>query len=85
MKTIYKYPLTAVTRVELPEGSKLLTVQLQQGIPTLWALIDTTRPPTTRTIVLAPTGHTLDENFNDYLATVQMPDGFVWHAFEVKP
>ncbi len=83
MKTIFKYPLTpGSTDVMLPEGSKLLTVQMQHGEPMLWALVDTARPKKLSTIVVYGTGHLMPDDPGDYIATFQMEEGnLVWHAF----
>ncbi len=42
MKRVYKYELKVddVTELQLPSGAEILTVQVQYGIPCLWALID---------------------------------------------
>ena len=41
MKTIYKYTLDSHDcTLQLPKGAEILTVQLQNQIPTLWALVN---------------------------------------------
>lgn len=42
MKTIYKYPIEVrgVTRIELPKGYQILSVQFQNGILMLWAKVE---------------------------------------------
>ena len=89
MKTIWKYPLRQIDEVislEIPRGAKLLTVQLQDSMPTLWALVEKDAPyDDTRRIILLGTGQYIEHELGDYLGTVQTNIGLVWHAFEVKP
>lgn len=85
MSVIYKYKLeiTDVQRVPLRPGAKILTVQMQNGVPCLWALVD---EPFThseyRTIYIVPTGVSFQE-VGRYIATFQTNDGaLVFHVFE---
>ena len=41
MKRIYKYKLKDGRGVEMPIGAKVLTIQKQNGLPYIWALVDT--------------------------------------------
>ena len=84
MTTIWKYVLQPGRNlVEMPSGSKLLTVQMQAGDPTLWALVVPGGPMVTRIIDIYGTGHPLPANPGYYLATVQMHGGsLVWHVFD---
>jgi len=85
MKSVWKFPLeiTDVNVVIMPKGAKVLTVQMQNGTPTIWALVDIGVESVERRFKLHGTGH----NFNDYgdyatyVGTFQ--DGpFVGHLFE---
>lgn len=42
MKRIFKYSLEILDRqeVELPAGAKILSVQAQNGLPQIWAMVD---------------------------------------------
>lgn len=59
MMTVYKYPLLILDEqeVEIPNGADLLTVQMQNGKPCLWALVETQSPPVKRKILIRGTGH----------------------------
>lgn len=84
MRQIWKYPITQFGEVTLsmPVGARLLTCQLQRGVPTLWALVDATPGPReNRTVQLFGTGHDIPRTA-DYIGTVQVST-FVWHLFEV--
>ena len=86
MNTIYKYRLepNCGGAVHMPQGAQVLTVQMQDGVPCLWAKVDTTQPAERRTFDVYGTGHAMP---NDprlvYVATFQMDGGaLVWHVFE---
>ena len=87
-KTVFKYQLQTVGEpmaIDMPEGARLLSVQLQSEWPTLWALVDPSREMTKRFIILVGTGHEHLWKLRDFLGTVQTMTGLVWHAFEVQP
>ena len=86
--------------VEMPEGSIILpsTLQLQEGVPTFWALVDPKKPKVQRTFFIMGTGREFPEGGTfDYVGTIQMvrkyDDGhgrwdeitYVWHLFERVP
>jgi hypothetical protein len=83
MKTIYKYQLTLSDNpISMIKGAEILTVKLQNGTPTLWALVDEDEYlQESRLIVIRGTGHTIEDNAKHI--TTYMDDPFVWHAFEL--
>ena len=84
MKTIWKYPLEITDQqfVEVPEGSELLTVQMQNGTPQLWVKCDNNKPKVFKRIRIYGTGHKLWADDETYLATFQVYDGdLVFHVF----
>ena len=85
MATIYKYTLEpGRTKLQMPQGAQVLTVQMQNGTPCLWAKVDPTRSTELRIFDVYGTGHTMpDDPRLMYVATFQMDGGaLVWHAFE---
>lgn len=87
MYVIYKYQLEFLTcEIKMPEESQILSVQLQNNIPTLWAIVNTESKETTKAFRFFATG----ENLRDppkkftyqYVTTIQQ-NGLVWHLFEV--
>lgn len=83
-KRIYKYRLhIGVTRLELPNSSQVLSVQMQGGNLEMWVLLDPEIPKILpRTFTVFNTGEILNNNQMGYLATVQ--DGaLVYHVFEI--
>ena len=84
MRAIYKYKLSVQDTVDLciPEGAKILTLQMQQGCPCIWAEVNPQAPTEERTFAIRGTGHEfLAEHTGEYIGTVQ--DGaLVLHAYE---
>lgn len=84
MKVIWKFGFEIEDRVwfRMPEGAQFLTIQMQEGQPVLWALVDTDRDVVKRHMLLCGTGHDASE-VGRYIATFQMHDGqLAFHAFE---
>lgn len=88
--TIWKFPLPVPDEhgnltVEMPRCATLLCVQLQQGVPTLWAVVDPTRKVEVRSFRVVGTGWELGESHNLhrllYVGTWQ-DAGLVWHLFD---
>lgn len=87
MKSVWQYGL-AITRNEqhipMPRGAKLLTFQLQNGMPYLWMEVDTDARREDRVFRMVGTGWDWSERDHGrmgYIGTVQI-DGFVWHYYE---
>jgi hypothetical protein len=91
MMLVYKYPLLAIGTnwIHMPENTRLLSCQLQNEMPTLWALVDSNAPPMhpRRTFVVVGMGQALPDAATQetFLGTVQRNDGIVLHVFEVTP
>lgn len=86
MNRVYKYALQPGRNdILLAEGSELLTVATQNGVPTLWAKVDVDAPQTELHVVhVVGTGHDLPEFCKlRYIGTAHEVDGWmVFHAFE---
>lgn len=87
MNTIYKYPLQITDRnvVEMPASARILSVQMQHGLPTLWALVDTSdKVRVNPCFAVVGTGNPIDFDVRRarFIGTVQ-ERVFVWHIFEV--
>lgn len=87
-RTIYKYAISVVdeSQVLLPEGAEILSVGPGSNAYHLlvWALVDADAPPEPRNFRIVGTGHPVEEDSIQYVATVQAPP-FVWHVFEAAP
>lgn len=85
MKTIYKYPLLIqdCQSLQLPANAEILTVQLQDNTPCIWALVDNNLPLSDVIIRMFPTGAYIDDSLNlKYCGTIQLMKGnMVIHFF----
>jgi hypothetical protein len=85
MITIHKYQFEIADKVviEMPIGADILSVQIQNGKPTIWAKVETTYKEEKKVFRIYGTGHELDLFAMEgrYLATIQQGQ-FVWHIFD---
>ena len=87
-KTIWKYTLSIGGREThmMPSGAQALTVQMQDGAPCVWALVDPNAPKAARTFYIFGTGHGIDmPDELRYIGTFQPNEGgspLVFHLFE---
>jgi hypothetical protein len=84
MITIWKYAVEIddVFKIEMPRGAEILTVQIQDDVPCMWAKVDSTAPIVTRHFGWYGTGHLMRDPFK-YIGTIQRADGgLVFHLFE---
>ena len=86
---IWKYNLTESNPVlTMPEGARVLSVQLQRDDICLWAMIDDAAMSTQveRRFRIHGTGHVIENgDALVYVGTVQMCEGsLVLHVFEVS-
>ena len=82
-RVIWKWPLSVADSqmVDMHRVRQLLTVQLQDGKPTLWAVINPFTVKQQVEIRCYGTGNGNPSPEDAYLGTVQI-NGFVWHFFE---
>jgi hypothetical protein len=75
-------PLT----IKMPQGARVLHVDLQDGLPCMWALVDASEPLVARKFRIIGTGHPIKDIAKlTYLTSFQMSDGeLVWHVFEPR-
>lgn len=84
-RVVWKYPLAADrTNLDMPLGADILTVQVQNQTPTLWALVEPDNVRETRAFQIVPTGGFVPLTMKRYVGTWQSGP-FVWHLFEVLP
>ncbi len=84
-QTIWKFELTDSDeqQIEMPEGAQILSVQMQNNKPCLWALVnpDPQIKKEKRIIELKGTGHAIYGTGRTFIGTFQWGD-FVGHVFE---
>ena len=78
--TVWKFPVCS--EVRMPKGAKLLTLQVQHGMPHLWAEVDPSAEEEKRRFAVVGTGSTLPEP-RTYVGTYQNSP-FIWHVYEVE-
>lgn len=87
MWTIYKYPLAMLDEqtIMIPGGAQLLSVQVQHGVPCVWALVDPVKDKQKVKFRIFGTGHSVPPRGIEtmtYFGTIQMADGdLVFHVF----
>jgi len=83
MKVIHKYKLEAGP-LRLTKGAEILTIQMQNGFPHIWVLLDNEAEEDWKVFVIIGTGQEIPEKFDyKYIATYQQ-NTFVWHVFELN-
>ncbi len=86
MNTVWKYTLPYaddMVVLEMPKGAKILSIQEQNTVITLWADVDPNASLVKRTIRWAGTGHPID-HYVCFIGTVQQHGGqLVWHFFDM--
>lgn len=85
MKQVYKYNVGIVSlqQIYMFQGAEILSVQFQDGILCMWAMVDPDMPKVSREIAVIGTGHLFDNHkFKVYLGSVQ-DSTYVWHIFDL--
>lgn len=74
---IWKWTLDMVNSqvINVPAGAKLLTVQMQNSDPQIWALCDEHAEKVPRRIAIYGTGNPIPDEPGEYIATFQMHHG----------
>lgn len=83
-ETIWKFPfqVSDIVTLEMPEGARVIAVQSQGDVATMWAIVDPDVPKVQRVFYVVGTGRPLPTTGEfQYIATFQLPP-FVWHIFE---
>lgn len=87
MKTIYKYNLGIEGQItEIKDWIiEILSIQTQDGWPTLWAIVDTeNKEEEPFQIYCCGTGWPLPDDYGHYLGTAADDNGYIWHYFANK-
>ena len=88
--SVYKYPLEMVHEqtISMPKGSKILSVQRQNKIPCIWALVNPNEEENEeKKILLIETGNIFNSPTDklNFIGTLQFIDGsYILHVFEIK-
>jgi hypothetical protein len=72
-------------KISISEGSEVLTIQIQGGVPRMWVIVDTDAPSVYRYFCMRRTGHAFKGNEGKYIGTFQLDNGtLVFHVFEER-
>ncbi len=86
MLTVWKFSVPAdkdLFAVAMPAGARLLAVQVQTGVPCVWAAVDPKAQVVGRRFRWAGTGHPVLEA-DRYVGTIQLYGGaLVFHLFDL--
>lgn len=85
MQTIWKYQVefNDLFQVSMPKSAEVLSVQIQNGAPVMWAIVNPDEEKRIRTFRLSRTGHPISGKLI-FIDTFQIEDeGLVFHLFEV--
>jgi hypothetical protein len=85
-RTIWKFPLVIDDRqvVNIPTYGEILSVQVQNGTPCIWVLVNPEEEPEPRHFEIFGTGNPFPVDVGSdrrFIGTFQ-ENGFVWHLFE---
>ena len=87
-KQIYKYPLTPVDIqiIKMPKGAEILSLQVQNNVPCIWALVDKTQSEEERYFETFATGERIiftSRTERTHVGTYQLSSGrYIFHVFE---
>lgn len=80
IKQIWKYRFNS--EIKMPLDARVLTIQKQDGEPTIWALVNPNNELEVRNFTIVGTGNSFDDTNHKYIGTFQ-DSPFVWHLFEI--
>ncbi len=86
LRRIFKYTLPdwGLNVIKVPHKYKILSVQSQRGVVTLWAEVDPNAAETDVELYVYPTGgSTAGDMYEEYIATVQTSTTIVRHIYKV--
>lgn len=83
-QSIWKFDLQVESEqiIRLPKDADILSVQIQNGAPRIWAIVNTVNPVVDRHVYMFGTGHPFDKPDANYVGTIQEAQGaLIWHVF----
>jgi hypothetical protein len=76
----YQFDVDDDIVIEMPAGAQVLKADAQDGIPTLWALVDDTAPGHQYHFTMRGTGHPIPDDIGPHVGSF-FHGPFVWHLF----
>lgn len=84
-QVVWKYQLyNSLVFFRMPKDSKILCVQMQDNVPTIWVLCDPDADKRPYQFIVVPTGAPIEYKIRSYIGSVQSEDGLVFHIFETE-
>ncbi len=81
----YEIPITdEIIELDMPDNNALCDIQAQGDKIMAWCVVDIHAKLVKRKFKVVGTGHQFKIDELYFLRTVQMPNGLVWHIFEVE-
>jgi hypothetical protein len=83
-KQIWKFTLhpTTVQHIEMPSDAEILTIQTQEQLPCIWALVSPDAPKRKFAFEIFGTGHPVPDGQRKYIGTYQINGGeLIFHCF----
>lgn len=88
MKVIYKYSISIANHytIAMPKGAQILTVQVQNGDPFIYALVDPNQPKHEQAFMVFDTGQSISDDILNTYAYIGMFrfNILVYHLFSEK-
>jgi hypothetical protein len=84
---IWKFPITGTDEftLDMPKGAKVLTVQMQHDVVTIWAEVDIKAEIVTYDFAVFPTGVPFNPEYTEYIGTFQLMGGvLVFHLYRTN-
>ncbi len=81
---IFKHTLLVqdTVNISMKKEARILSVQNQHNKITLWVMCEEKQEDEIVSFSIYGTGHTISRIGMDYIGTVQMDNGLVWHVFK---
>ncbi|OPB96846.1 hypothetical protein BAS10_07295 [Elizabethkingia meningoseptica] len=87
MRKIFKYQLEIkdFNEIEMPMHAEVISLQVQNDIPCIWAIVNPDYPVEKRKFMTVGTGNEMPECLPEiFIGTYQLPElGLVFHCFEI--
>lgn len=87
MRVVYKYVVDVAdtVTVQMPHGAELLHLDMQMGLPCIWALVDTDQKEVPHQFAWRGTGHDCSGlRADQHVGTVLLHSGrLVFHLFDL--
>lgn len=86
MKTIFKYELQIDDEqsIEMPKDAEIISLQVQHGVPCIWAIVDTDKEKESRVFHTYGTGQKFYPKGAQFVGTYLIhQDRLVYHVFDI--